>query len=232
MSFQTKIARMMTSSRWAVLGTMLSLALFAPASQAQFKVTENFNRNDGAPGLGWSVWGNGAQISGNQLQTYGQFDTAGGIARTLDTTFPATFAFDFSTATPSDGGWSVSFNAADTTWDGNIETAEIRLMQFSGSQGICVAYQTSDGPVSKCGNPKTGQRDFTALAHITGTVNADFSTTVTITYNDGLTPKSVTLKSSAPVGAIQTSLGSVFSFGNSNESYGPHTFDNFSLTLK
>jgi hypothetical protein len=27
-------------------------------------------------------------------------------------------------------------------------------------------------------------------------------------------------------------LGSVFDFGNSNQTYGPHTFDNFSLTLK
>jgi len=227
-----KIARMITRSRWAALGTMLSLALLVPASQAQFKVTENFNRNDGAPGLGWSVWGNGAQISENQLQTYGQFDTAGGIARTLDTTFPASFAFDFSTATPSDGGWSISFNAADTTWDGNFETAEVRLMQFSGSQGICLAYQTAEGPVSKCGSPKTGQRDFTATAHITGTVYANFAAMVTITYNDGLSPAQVTLTAPAPAGAIVNPLGSIFYFGNSNQSYGPHTFDNFSLTLK
>lgn len=46
----------------AAIGVFFGLALLVPASEAQFKVTDNFNRPDGAPGLGWSTWGNGAQI--------------------------------------------------------------------------------------------------------------------------------------------------------------------------
>lgn len=227
-AMSTKICHLMTKG---VLGTLLSLALLAPMSQAQFKVTDNFNRADGAPGLGWSAWGNGAQISGNQVETFGEFDVAGGISRTLDVTFPLSFAFDFNTTTPSDGGWSIAFNAADTTWDANVQTSEVRLLQYSGSQGLCMEWQTSEVPIIKCGSPRNGQRDYTATAHITGTINPDFSATVTMKYNDGLTPAAVTLKMAAPVGAIQNPLGSLLVFGNANESYGPHYFDNFSLTL-
>ena len=227
----TGIARIMTKGSYAVFGTLLSLALLAPMSQAQFKATDNFNRADGVPGLGWSAWGNGAQISGNQLETFGELDVAGGISRNLDVTFPASFAFDFNTTDPSDGGWSIAFNAADTTWDANVQTSEVRLLQYSGSQGLCMEYQTSDGPTIKCANPKNGQRNFTATAHITGTINADFSATVTLKYNDGLTPAATTIKMAAPVGAIENSLGSLLVFGNANESYGPHYFDNLSLTL-
>jgi hypothetical protein len=94
-----------------------------------------------------------------------------------------------------------------------------------------VECRTVAGLVSS-GNPKTGQLDFTATAHITGTVYANFAAMVTLTYNDGLSPAQVTQMAPAPAGAILTSLGSVFDFGNSNQTYGPHTFDNFSLTLK
>lgn len=214
----------------AVLG-ILSLTMLVPASQAQFKMTDNFNRTDGVPGLGWSTWGNGAQISGNQLETFGDAYIAGGIVRTLDVTFPATFSYDFSTATPSDGGWSITFNASGANWL-PTDAFELRVLQFSGSQPLCADYQTASGPMESCSKQKTGQRDYTAKAHIAGTINADFSTTVTVTYNDGLTPASIVLKTSAPAGAIQTPLGSVFYFGNANDSYGPHYFDNFSLTLK
>src|SRR6266404_5660037 len=96
----------------AALGVVLSLALLVPVSEAQFKVTDNFNRADGVPGLGWSAWGHGAQISGNQLETFGQTSVAGGIERTLDVTFPLSFSFDFSTSAPADGGWLIAFNAA------------------------------------------------------------------------------------------------------------------------
>jgi glycyl-tRNA synthetase alpha subunit len=88
---------------------MLVFAVLVPLSAAQFKVTDNFNRPDGAVGLGWSVWGNGAQISGNQLETFGELDIAGGIQRKLDVTFPLKFSFDFSTSSPSDGGFIVGF---------------------------------------------------------------------------------------------------------------------------
>lgn len=225
-SFVARIVRI-------AFGMFLSLALLVPVSHAQFKATDNFNRSDGVPGLGWSTWGNGAQISGNQLQTFGEVNVAGGITRTLDVTFPVTFAFDFSTTSPSDGGWEIGINAANA--DGGLivnDTAEVRLVQFAGSREICTDFQTSSGPTFQCGVPKTGQRDFTATAHISGTINSDLSSTVTIKYNDGLSPASVTIKSTAPAGAIQSPLGSVLYFGNSNATFGPHTFDNFSLTLK
>jgi len=211
----------------------LLFTIFTCVCAAQFKVSDNFNRPDGATGLSWSNWGAGAQISSNQLETFGQTSVAGGIARNLDVTFPVSFAFNFSTNAPTDGGWQIAFNAA--TADGGLlanDTAEIRLLQFRGSGGICTEFQTASGPMDHCGNPKTGQRDFTAIARISGTINPDFSSTVTIRYNDGQMPASVTIKSPAPVGAIQSPLGSIFFFGNSNATFGPHFFDNISLTLK
>jgi len=225
-------ARTMTRGSRIAFGVFLSLALLVPVSEAQFKVTDNFNRADGAPGLGWSPWGNGAQISGNQLETFGQTDVAGGIKRTLDVTFPLSFSFDFSTSAPADGGWLIGLNAAGTNVLVANDTSEIELRLYRGSTGLCTIYQTSGGPAAQCGNPVSGQRDFTATAHISGTIKPDFSATVTLKYNDGLMPASVTLKATAPVGAIQNPVGSIFYFGNSNATYGPHFFDNFTLTLK
>jgi hypothetical protein len=216
----------------AVSVAFLQLALTS-LSVAQFKVTDNFNRPDGAVGLGWSTWGNGAQISGNQLETFGKDSVAGGIQRKLNVTFPLMFSFDFSTAAPSDGGWQVTFNAS-TANGGRLSnyTGEIGVYQFSGSREVCTKFQTSSGPVSQCVNLVNGQRDFTAVAHISGTVNCDFSMTIKAKYNDGLLPAVVTIKTPAPVGAIQTSQGQTLFFGNINETYGPDFFDNFSLTLE
>lgn len=81
---------LMTGVTTIVSVVFLQLALVSLGA-AQFKVTDNFNRPDGAPGLGWSTWGNGAQISDNQLETFGENDVAGGIGRTLDVTFPLSF---------------------------------------------------------------------------------------------------------------------------------------------
>jgi hypothetical protein len=225
-------ARAISKCCCVTLGVFLSLALLVPVSEAQFKVTDNFNRADGAPSLAWSTWGNGALISGNQLETFGQVDVAGGIARNLDVTFPLSFSFDFSTNTPSDGGWSIGFNAKSPAVAIANVTSEIQLFQNNGSTAVCAVFQTSGGPSFQCGNTSNGQRDFTAKAHVSGTLNSDFSAAITIKYNDGLSPAAVTLKVAAPVGAIKSPLGSVLFFGNVNMSNGPHFFDNFSLTLK
>ncbi len=211
-----------------VLG-MLVFAVLVPLSAAQFKVTDNFNRPDGAVGLGWSTWGNGAQISGNQLETFGELNNAGGIQRKLDITFPLKFSFDFSTSSPSDGGFIVGFNAPVA--DDSETNSEFGIFQNQGAQPICVFFQTSGGPSRQCAGVVSGQRDYTTSAHISGTVNADFSTKITIKYNDGMLPASVTVKTTAPVGALFSPLGSVFYFGNTNQTFGPHLFDNFSLTL-
>jgi hypothetical protein len=220
----------MTKGNCVAFGVFLSLALLVPVSEAQFRVTDNFNRPDGAVGLGWSSWGNGAQISSNELETFGKLNVAGGIARTLDVTFPLSFSFDFSTSAPSDGGWFIGFNAASVDSGGNA--SEVGLLQPAGSREACIVFQTTSGRMQQCFGPVRGQRDFTAKAHISATLRSDFSATVGIRYNDGLTPATVTIKMTAPAGAIQNPLGSIFFFGNENQTFGPHFFDNFSLTLK
>jgi hypothetical protein len=197
----------------------------------QFKATDNFNRADGSVGLGWSEWGNGAQISGNQLQTFGGMNVAGGIQRSLDTTFPLKFSFDFSTSSPSDGGYQNGFNAATANVVGSANTSEFAVFQFSGARAVCVFFQTSTGPTSQCAGIVHGQRDYTARAVIVGVVNADFSTKVTIKYNDGMSPVRVTVRVPAPSGVLPTSQGSVLTLGNTNASGGPHVFDTFQLSL-
>jgi hypothetical protein len=211
--------------------TLLALALLAPACAAQFKVTDNFNRPDGPVGLGWSTFGNGAQISGDQLKTFGKVDFGGGIQRNLDVSFPLRFSFDFSTTSPSNGGWVIGFNAAGAGFDPDNDTSEVVLYQSSGSRQLCVEFQTSSGPVTQCASLADGQRDYTAKAMVTGRLNSDFSATVTITYNDSLQPGEVTIRSPAPTGAKQTALGSVFFFGSINAIYAPDYFDNFTLVL-
>jgi len=221
-----------TKAICAALGVFLGLALLVPTSEAQFKVTDNFNRPDGAPGLGWSTWGNGAQISADQLETFGETEVAGGIERTLVVTFPLVFSFDFSTNDPPDGGWLIGLNAKGANVLIADDTSEVRLFQNEGSAGVCTVFQTSSGPSYQCANPVMGQRNFTAKAHISGTLNPDFSATIKIKFNDGQKPDTVTIKTSAPTGAIQSPGGSILWFGNANASYGPDFFDNFSLTLK
>jgi hypothetical protein len=225
------IDRVITKHTSTAFGIVLALALLVPVSEAQFKVTDNFNRADGTVGLGWSLWGNGAQISTNQLQTFGQTSVAGGISRTLDVTFPAKFAFDFSTSAPPDGGWEIALNASSTNGGDANFTGEVMVYQFSGSRAVCILFQTASGPVSQCANVKNGQRDFTGQANISGIVNPDLSVKVTIHYNDGLTPTTTTINMAAPAGAIVAPVGSILFFGNRNATFGPHVFDNFSLTL-
>jgi hypothetical protein len=222
---------LMTAVRTIVSIVFLQLALVSLGA-AQFKVSDNFNRPEGAVGLGWSTWGNGALISGNQLETFGETDVAGGIDRTLDVTFPLVFSFDFSTDDPSDGGWLLGCNAAGTNVVNADDTSEVELRQYNGSSGVYTLFQTSGGPSYQYTNPVNGQRYFTAQAKISGTINSDFSATIKIKYNDGLTPDIVTIKTPAPVGAIQSPSGSILWFGNTNASYGPDLFDNFSLTLE
>jgi hypothetical protein len=210
---------------------LLPVVLLVPMCAAQFRVTDNFNRANGPVGLGWSTYGNGAQISSNQLETFGEFDLGGGIQRNVNVSFPLQFSFDISTADPSDGGWVIGFNATSEGFDMDNDTSEVILYQFSGSRQVCILFQSSTGPSTQCASLVTGQRDFTAQALVVGTLNADFSASVKIKFNDGLMPGAVTINSSAPTGAVQTPLGDVLFFGNVNNSTGPDTYDNFVLTL-
>jgi len=214
-----------------MFAVVLAVALLAPVSEAQFKATDNFNRVDGTVGLGWSPWGNGAQITGDQLATFGELSIGGGIARSLDVTFPLKFSFDFRTDAPPNGGWEVGFNAATANAQGPSDTSEFGVEQASGRRGVCVFFQTSTGPSSQCFATVSGQRDYNATAHISAVVNADFSTKVTIRYNDGQLPAVVTIKTAAPVSALTSPQGDLLLLGNISEDYGPHFFDNFVLTL-
>ena len=212
------------------LSLLLALALSTPCV-AQFVTTDNFDRPDGPVGLGWSPWGNGAQISGNQLETFGQVNVAGGIERKLDVTFPLTFTFDFSTAAPSDGGWQIGFNSASAFTVGAQNTSEFGVFQNNGGVAVCVFFQTTSGEADECAPVNANQRQFTATAHISGTVNADLSTTITIKYNDGVKPNAVHVTTPPPTGAIVVPQGSILMLGNPNATSGPHFFDNFKLTL-
>jgi hypothetical protein len=162
----------------------------------------------------------------------GAAPSLGSIISSLWRSIPLVFSFDFRTDDPSDGGWLIGFNAAGTNVINVDDSSEVELRQFSGSRALCTVFQTSAGPSVQCADLVHGQRDFTAMAHILGRINSDFSATIRIKYNDGQQPDTVTIKTSAPTGAIQSPLGSTLWFGNINQSYGPHFFDNFSLTLK
>src|SRR5713101_2352272 len=126
--------RLMLVARLFVFCALLFLTSLVPLCEAQFKATDNFNRADGSAGLGWSTWGNGAQISGNQLETFGELNIAGGIQRKLDITFPLKFSFDFSTSSPSDGGFIVGFNAPVA--DDSETNSEFGIFQNQGAQPI------------------------------------------------------------------------------------------------
>jgi hypothetical protein len=161
-----------------LVGLILLLMLtLSTTCLAQFVVTDNFDRPDGSVGLGWSPWRTGAQISGNQSETFGQVNVARGIQRKLDVTFPLTFVFDFSTAAPSDGGWQIGFNSAGAFTVGAQNTSEFGVFQNNGGVAVCVFFQTSAGEADQCAPVDANQRQFTATAHISGTVNATYPRT-------------------------------------------------------
>jgi hypothetical protein len=197
----------------------------ASISQAQFKVSDNFSRANGDVGAGWSAYGGGAQIVKNQVATFG---VGGGISRKLDVTFPLKFSFFFTTASPASGGWEISFNAATAHAQNGVDDEEFGVDQSSGSSPVCVFYTNSGG--AHCVAVVSGQRDYTKKALISGTVNADFSTVITIKYNDGLNPTTVTVNTPAPVGS-PAPQGSLLLLGNISVDHGPHTFDTLTLSF-
>ena len=219
------------SRHLAAFSNLLVLTLLAPMCVAQFAVSDNFNRANGPVGLGWSSWGNGAQINNNELETFGQTSVAGGIQRFLDVTFPLKFSFNFSTATPSDGGWEIGFNSPPGGGQGSANGSELGVYQFDGSRPVCLSFLTSGGQTFQCAGVVHGQRTFTATALISATINADFSAKVIIKYNDGLIPATVTVHVPAPTSVINTPQGDYLILGNSSADFGPHNFDNFKLSL-
>jgi hypothetical protein len=212
--------------------TLLLLTSLVPFCEAQFKVTENFNRPDGDVGVGWSAWGGGAELSGYQLETFGEdrFGGGGGVARKLAVTFPLKFSFDFSTDSPPNGGWQIGFNAA-ASQKIPLRTSEFGVQQLSGRRGICLFFQTTNGPALECAQVVSGQRDYTARAHISAVVNDDWSVKIAIKYNDGLGPDTVLVQTPRAETALTSPLGNLLLLGSLSEDYGPHYFDNFMLSL-
>jgi hypothetical protein len=105
------------------------------------------------------------------------------------------------------------------------------LHQYSGLQAVGYAYQTAAGPFVDFLPLDPGQEQYQsgASSHISGVVNADLSSQVTITYPDG---SHVTLSTPAPPPASVSPQGLYFSIGNSNASFGPHYFDNIVVSAE
>jgi hypothetical protein len=208
----------------------LLFSLGAIVANAQ-SFSDTFNRPDGAVANGWNTWGAGAQISNGQLATFGSPNVAGGVKRTLAVTLPVRFSFDFRTSSPTDGGWLIGFNAANNTACGLLVTCsvEFALLHYNGGRGLVYVYQTATGPQEASVPIVAGQELYQAdaLSHIDGVLNADLSSSTTITYPDS---SKVTIATPSPAGAIINAQGSQLVLGNTNAIYGPHYFDNFQLT--
>jgi hypothetical protein len=215
-------------------GVLLAITICVSTANADtVAFSDDFNRPDGPVGNGWSTWGNpNSSLVGGQLQTFGQSGTAGGVARALTVTFPVTFSFDLSTFNTrddfdptlpyNDGGWYIAFNADSTAFMG---PAELFLYQYAGSRTINrVAGSTSDSSPGLPGRIPGWEDYNSSPSLISGTVNADLSALITITYSDGTSV-------SASFGAAGAgSPGGILMLGNANRSAGPDDFDNLLIS--
>lgn len=212
----------------------LTVVLACRAGNGQ-SFSDNFNRPDGPVGNGWSVWGNpNVSIVSDQLRTFGQSGVGGGIARTQAVSFPLSFSFDFSTlnVTPdynpslpyNDGGWFIAFNAVNAAYQA---PAEIAFYQYAGSRNINRTTSGVSDAQPNVAEPIPGWQDFGAApAHITGTVNADLSATIKITYANG---QIVSVAFGPRCASSCPGSGSFLLLGNSNASAGPDFFDNLQI---
>lgn len=198
--------------------TDLTNALHGFVTATPLHFSDDFNRPDGSVGNGWSTWGNGASIAAGELQTFG---ASGGVFRTLPVTFPVFFAFDFRTAAVGSGSWLIEFNDPNGQQTG---TAEFELYGQDGGQ-VAYYYHTSGGQVGFYGTVVNGQLQTygSTPAHVSGTVQADLSSFVTIIYADGT---HATVSTPAPVNALIAPQGQILAIGNGSAAFGPHFFDN------
>lgn len=222
------------SSPW--LMASLALLMAAIGVHAQVLFADDFNRPDGPVGNGWSTWHGTTSdsadtvIQSGQLRTLGAADLEGGIYRTLPITLPVTFSFQFRTDVPTDGGWDLKLNAAPVTSASQLDPdlAQIRFLHYRGSVDIAEYYANRSGGSGNANANAPAQRDFgpSGLATITGQVNADLSSVITIAYNDGLLPSTAVYSFAAPTDAAVQPTGTLFILSDSNASAGPHFFDN------
>ena len=217
--------------RLAILAAFIVISALPSVCRADtIAFADDFNRPNGSVGNGWSPWGNPqSSIVGGQLQTFGSSGNAGGIYRTLSLNSPLSFSFDVrteSTKAPgapyNDGGWYIAFDSVTPTYFG---PGQLFLYQYAGSRTVNrVAGSTQDSsPPIQGAIP--GWEDFdTSFSHVSGSVSADLSTNIVITYSDGVS----VYASFAP--AAGGPIGSYFLLGNSNASAGPDYFDNLVIT--
>jgi hypothetical protein len=196
--------------------------------KAQSGFEDDFNRPDGAIGNGWTLWGNqSTTLLGGEVRTLGAPGVAGGIARPFQVTFPMRFSFDFRSLNNgidpyNDSGWFIAFNAFTPSY---ATHAELKFYQYAGSRNVF--RETSAGTMEfqpNISGPIPGWQDFTAApAYVAGTVNADLSASITVTYSNGF-------HVSVSFPPTQTSSqGKLLLLGNSNGSNGPHIFDNLNI---
>ena len=205
----------------------MACTILAVAIGAQLmgqNLSDDFNRPDGIVGNGWGSW-NGTILFNGQVETFGSGGVGGGIYRSFPVTFPATFAFDFHLQGPNPacapgvtGGWLIAFN----TPGGGYAGSQYMLTQYAGSQSIYRHIVTSIGAIDD-GVPSQSPDFGSSVVHISGTVNADLSATVTVggaTYVFG-----------SPGATLTTPTGSNLVLSNNSCGGGPYFFDNLSVTL-
>lgn len=216
--------------RIKLLSALLLLVLVGIPATAQISFQDSFNRTDGPIDNGWLNWegcGNPSVVSGGQLATYGCLYHAGGVYRSsLPFTFPLTFSFKFSTQAPLttlvDGGWMLVLNAPDSV--PNLGTAgQIKFLQYYGRDVI----RRTVGPYSFQDTVMpTGAREFsTSPTTITGVIRADYSAYIRMVYPDGHIATASFPVPSSPF-TPPPAPGSTLVLGNSNQTVGPHFFDN------
>ena len=213
---------------YAVAFAVLALIGITALSARAQSFSDNFDRPDGVVGNSWTTFGAGADLTGGQLETFGTTGYAGGVGRSLPVTFPLKFSFDFRTDSPSDGGWIIGFNCESVEVPNSGQKTEFALFNYAGSRFLAYQYQTSNGLKVVTLPVVAGQENYdsTTLAHISGTVNADLSASVNIVYADAT---QVSFSIPTPADAVIAAPGSFLVLGNSNASYGPHYFDNFTV---
>jgi hypothetical protein len=225
-----------------MVGMVVSFMILSLSGSAIAQTTffEDFNRPDGLVGNGWLTWHGAANnspdiaIQGGQLLTLGANALEGGIYRDLPVTLPVSFSFQFRTGQPPLGGWDIRLNAAPVTDATQLDPdrAQVRFLQYQGSGGIDEIYTNASGGQSDQNAFAAGARDYgtSVLTTISGTVNADLSATITVTYMDGILPDTIVYVFPAPAGIASSPPGSLFILSNSSAFTGPHFFDNVSIT--
>jgi hypothetical protein len=188
---------------------------------------DDFNRPDGTVDNGWTAF-NGSMLINGQLETFGSNATGGGVYRSFPVTFPVSFDFDFRTESPHPscdvgnlnhpgGGWLIAFNSPAAQNPAFYTGAQIMFYQYYGSQPIVRQYQTMGGQMGDA--IPTGLPDFgSSFVHIAGTVNADFSATISVGGYSFTFPPAV--------GTIAPAPGAALVLSNSSCGDGPFFFDN------